>query len=513
VRGANTWRAWFGWLGTVRIRAAIAAALVVGAALAMSGFATVSLLRSSLYANATNTAMAEASDLSYFITKSGHVPPRLPISDEEMATQIVNRSGVVVASSRNVVGQAPMASLEPGPGRQASLPAVVLHVRPHTHVNLDLDSRFVVVASGLAPGATEGTVLVANSLGAADHAVDLVALALVLAVPILMLLVGFLVWWFMGRSLRPVELIRAEVAELSATDLSRRVSEPPTFDEIGRLARTMNAMLARLEYSNARQRQLVADVSHELRNPLASMRTQLEVAVAHPGPENIDLVQGAIAEVSRTTQLVEDLLTLARFDEHSALARLDEVDLDDVVFDVVDAIRAHGTVQVSALGVGAVRIMGDGEQLRRLVVNLATNAARHTRTKVAFELLTRDEFAYLSISDDGPGIPEPEREHVFERFVRLDGARAYQGGGVGLGLAIVREIANAHGGLVWIEDAGPGARFVVRLPRVVTPLDDRVEDLGGDEKSTSGDLASPGHPVVDEPLAVARDQDVETTRA
>ena len=386
---ARHWRAWFGWLGAVRIYAAIAACLVVGIALALSGFATVSLLRGSLYANATNTATAEALDLAYFVTKGGHVPSRLPISDEEMATQIVNRRGVVLASSGNVVGQAPMASLRPGPGKEASLPAVVLHVLPHTHVNLGLDSRFVVVAAGLAPGPTEGTVLVANSLGAADHAEDLVALALVFAVPILMLLVGFLVWWFMGRSLRTVELIRAEVAELSATDLSRRVSEPATLDEIGRLARTMNAMLARLEYSSARQRQLVADVSHELRNPLASMRTQLEVAAAHPGPENLDLVQGAITEVTRTTQLVEDLLTLARFDEHSAPARLDEVDLDDVVFDIVNAMRAHGTVLVSAVLVGAVRIVGDAEQLRRLVMNLATSASRRADTKVAFELVVR----------------------------------------------------------------------------------------------------------------------------
>jgi signal transduction histidine kinase len=458
--------------------------------------------------------MAEASDLAYFVTKSGHVPPRLPISDEEMATQIVNRLGVVLASSHNVVGQAPMASLQPGPGREASLPAVVLQLRPHTHANLDLDSRFVVVATGLASGPTAGTVLVANSLGAADHAVDLVALALVLAVPMVMLLVGLLVWWFMGRSLRPVELIRAEVAELSATDLSRRVSEPSTFDEIGRLARTMNAMLSRLEHSNARQRQLVADVSHELRNPLASMRTQLEVAVAHPGPENIDLVQGAIAEVTRTSQLVEDLLTLARFDEHSAPLRSDEVDLDDVVFDVVDAIRARGTIQVSALRVGAVRILGDGEQLRRLVMNLATNAARHARTKVSFELLARGDVAYLSVSDDGPGIPASEREHVFERFVRLDGARAYQSGGVGLGLAIVREIANWHGGVVWIEDADPGARFVVRLPRVVTLLDDAHEDLdGGDEELISADQASPVSPVVDEPFATAEDYDLKATKA
>ncbi len=359
MKTAWSWRSWFGWLGAIRIRAAIAAALVVGIALAMSGFATVTLLRASLYASATNTAMAEALDLSYFVTKSGHLPLRLPISEEAMATQIVNRHGVVIASSRNVVGQAPMASLDPGPGKEASLPAVVLHVLPHTHVNLDLDSRFVVVATGLGPGSTEGTILVANSLGAADHAVDLVALALVLAVPMLMLLVGFLVWWFMGRSLRTVELIRAEVAELSATDLSRRVSEPPTLDEIGRLARTMKAMLARLEYSNARQRQLGADVSHELRNPLASMRTQLEVVTAHPGPDNVDLVQGAIAEVMRTTQLVEDLLTLARFDEHSAFVPLDEVDLEDVIFDIVEAMRALGTVEVSALGVRAVRVVWD----------------------------------------------------------------------------------------------------------------------------------------------------------
>jgi signal transduction histidine kinase len=146
-------------------------------------------------------------------------------------------------------------------------------------------------------------------------------------------------------------------------------------------------------------------------------------------------------------------------------------------------------------------------------MNLATNAARHTRTKVSFELLAREEFAYLSVSDDGPGVSASEREHVFERFVRLDGARAYQGGGVGLGLAIVREIANAHGGRVWIEDADPGARFVVRLPRVVVPVDDAHEDLDGEEKPSSEDPLSPVSPAVDEPFGGGRGQDVEATRA
>jgi signal transduction histidine kinase len=151
--------------------------------------------------------------------------------------------------------------------------------------------------------------------------------------------------------------------------------------------------------------------------------------------------------------------------------------------------------------------------LRRLVMNLATNAARHARTKVSFELLAREEFAYLSVSDDGPGVPASEREHVFERFVRLDGARAYQGGGVGLGLAIVREIANAHGGRVWIEGADPGARFVVRLPCIAVPVDDAQEDLGVETKPTSEAALSSGSQVVDRPFGGVRDQDVEATRS
>jgi signal transduction histidine kinase len=242
------------------------------------------------------------------------------------------------------------------------------------------------------------------------------------------------------------------------------------------------------------------------------MRTQLEVAAAHPGPDNVDLVQGAIAEVTRTSQLVEDLLTLARFDEHSAFVPLDEVDLDDIIFDIVESMRTHGTVQVSSLRVGAVRVVGDGEQLRRLVMNLATNATRHTRTKVSFELAARDDYAYLSVSDDGPGVPETEREHVFERFVRLDGARAHQNGGVGLGLAIVREIASAHGGVVWIEEAAPGARFVVRLPRVVAPADEAIGNPDGIGQSS---IADPVLPVsaADDSAKVERDQDVEATRA
>jgi signal transduction histidine kinase len=343
----------------------------------------------------------------------------------------------------------------------------VLHVRRFTHVDLDLDSRFVVAAVGYQGRSFSGTVLVADSLGAADHAVGLVTLVLSVALPVLALLVGFLVWALTGWSLRPVELIRSQVAGLSALDLHRRVPEPAVQDEIGRLARTMNAMLGRLEVSSDRQRQLVADVSHELRNPLAALQAQLEVAVAHPKGSTAALLQGSIAEVNRLSQLVNDLLTLARFDEDPLSLHLGPVDLDDLALFHADRLRARGKVEVSVAGVSAVRLVGDETQLTRVVANLADNAERYAR-HVEFAVSRRENDVLLAVTDDGPGIPADERERIFERFVRLDSARAHRGAGAGLGLSIVREIVHAHGGQVWVEDAGPGTRFLVQLPVVDT---------------------------------------------
>jgi signal transduction histidine kinase len=452
-------------LGGIRIRAALLAACIVGIAFAGGAIGTVALLRSSLDANVTNTARAEALDLASFVTSRARIPVHLPISDEAMAAQIISHSGSVLSSSRNIAKQGPITNIRPRPGETTSVSDVILHVLPHAHVNLDLDERYIVAATGLSSGAPAETVLVASSLGAADHAVDLLSVALGIAVPVLMLLIGILVWGFMGRSLRPVELIRAEVAALSATDLARRVPEPAVRDEIGRLAHTMNAMLGRLETSAARQRQLVADVAHELRNPLASLRAQLEVAVAHPGPESVDLLRGAVADVARTARLLDDLLTLARFDEQLVPRRLRPVDLDDVILQVVDHLRERTALRISVQGVHACRIEGDEDQLLRLVINLGENAIRYARSQVTFSLRDIGDGAVLTVADDGPGIPAEMHDRVFERFVRLDDARAYQGDGAGLGLAIVREIATSHKGGVRVEDAHPGARFVVHLPR------------------------------------------------
>jgi signal transduction histidine kinase len=444
---------------------------IAGAALGASAFGLVVVLRSSLYGSAVNTSKAEALDIATFISTRGRIPRRLPVSIEEMAAQVVGPDGVVLTASPNLAGSAPMAPLRPPPGATSSRLGVVVDLRfaRHPHVPVAEDSRFAVAATGLSLNgvtATGGraTVLVADSLGAADHAVEELSIALGAALSAVLVLVGVLVSATTRWALRPVEAIRAEVAALSVSDLHRRVLEPPSSDEIGRLAQTMNAMLGRLAASTERQRQLVADVAHELRNPLASLRTQLEVAAAHPGPDVGALLEGSIAEVDRLARLVDDLLTLARLDEGLLPLRTDDVDLDEVALAQAERLRARRRVEVSVRDVQAARVQGDEAHLGRLVANLADNAERHARNLVAFAVRLEPDAAVMEVRDDGPGIPEELRERVFERFVRLDAARSHADGGAGLGLAIAREIARAHGGDITIKDASPGAVFVVRLP-------------------------------------------------
>jgi len=291
-------------------------------------------------------------------------------------------------------------------------------------------------------------------------AVDSVRTVLTAGVPAVALLIGVIAWLAVRRSLRPVEAIRGEVAEIGAHDLSRRVPAPRTGDEIARLAGTMNTMLARLDEAVTRQSRFTSDASHELRTPLASLRTQLEVLLAHP--DRLDwrhACENALLDVTRLQDLVADLVLLGKLD-HAGPDRLEPVALSEVVEAVV-AGREKVDVEVT----GAPVVRGHRSRLDRLLRNLVDNAQRHAASRVAVEVSAVDGWAVLSVTDDGPGIPEAARERVFDRFVRLDDARASDDGGSGLGLAIVADIARAHGGTAAV--AG-GSRFVVRLPELKT---------------------------------------------
>jgi signal transduction histidine kinase len=310
------------------------------------------------------------------------------------------------------------------------------------------------------------TLVAQGSTDELDRTVHSVSTVLLFTVPAMIALVALAAWYFAGRALRPVEAIRVQAESITSTTMDRRVPEPDTDDEVGRLARTMNAMLDRLETSSQRQRQFVSDASHELRSPLASIRTNLEVALRNADRADWpEVANRALAEDVRMEDTVSELLELARLDEATgplALDQLPDVDIDELVLD--DTVQQR-RVPVDTARVSAGRVHGRREQLTRVVRNLLDNAARHATSQVAVELATTDDDVVLVVDDDGPGIPVEERERVFDRFTRLDDGRARDAGGLGLGLSMVKATVEQHGGLVSIEDAPlGGARVRVRLP-------------------------------------------------
>jgi signal transduction histidine kinase len=281
----------------------------------------------------------------------------------------------------------------------------------------------------------------------------------------LVVVVGTAVWILTGRALRPVERIRKEVEAIRAQDLHRRVPEPTTGDEIERLARTMNAMLARLEAANESQRRFVADASHELRSPLASIRAQLEVSLAYPDRgDRTAIDQEMLTDTIRLQRLVDDLLVLSRADTTNGSAtRHVPVDLDDIVLREARRLRATTSHRVDTTGVSGAQVVGDPDQLARVVRNLLDNAARHATSSIWVTLTEMDPGTRMTVTDDGPGIPPGQEKEIFRRFTRLDDARVRDHGGSGLGLAITHAIVEAHGGTISVENA-PGASFCVTLP-------------------------------------------------
>ncbi|GHG16714.1 MULTISPECIES: sensor histidine kinase [Amycolatopsis] len=285
------------------------------------------------------------------------------------------------------------------------------------------------------------------------------------AVPAASLLIGAVAWFAVRRSLRAVGAIRAEVDGIRARDLGRRVPVPDSGDEITELAVTMNAMLARLDQSVQRQSQFTADASHELRTPLASMRTQLEVQLAHP--DRLDWrrsFENAVLDVSRMEDLTGDLLLLSKLDADQP-AGTARVALADLVTGHVAARLPRDGVEVrTEIHAGPV-VHGHAGRLDRVLRNLVDNAERHAKTRVTITLTANDGHGVLTVRDDGPGIPAEHRERVFDRFVRLDDDRAREAdGGSGLGLAIAAEIARTHGGALRVAESTSGACLELRLP-------------------------------------------------
>ncbi|MYZ37717.1 MULTISPECIES: HAMP domain-containing sensor histidine kinase [unclassified Streptomyces] len=474
--------------GSVRARTALGATAVVAVVLVAAGIAVLLPLHANLTDQADQQADSAARDFALDIAskvpaRSSYADLGLPETGKQPMQRISGTGSPVVWIERDPDSQVIAESDDDdgghGKGRGkgdgsreddggSDDPAIgeIGEITGHSTERVTVDGRAGDYRfASIEVTDTAGRTLVVHagaSLAARQSAVGTAAVAMLLGLPVLLLVVGGVTWLVTRRALRPVEGIRREMAAITASeDLSRRVPEPAAHDEVARLARTTNETLTALEAAVDRQRRFVADASHELRSPIASLRTQLEVGDAYP--ELLD-VPGAVADTVRLQRLAADLLLLARLDAGERPGRT-RLDLGALVREEVSQ-RTSDRIPVTVETGQGIEVAGSRGQLARVLGNLLDNAQRHARGSVEVSVHRADDGqVVLAVTDDGSGVPEAERERIFERFVRLDSARSRDDGGAGLGLAIARDVAERHGGTLTVANSpSGGAHFALRLP-------------------------------------------------
>lgn len=451
-----------GWFArrTIRARLVLLGVAALAAALALVAVAVYAVLTASLSASVGQGARASAEQVALLVN-AGRVPDPVPVAGAQVV-QILDAQGRVVTGSVTADRLTALVTTEELRIALAGEAVVV----PGSRTGLAGRLQVAAVAAGPAtPSGRAYSVVAAAPTTDIERSARTVRDLLLWTFPVVLVLLALTMWPVVGAALAPVEALRrgAERIDESSSD-SERLPVPTTRDEIGALAVTLNAMLDRVASARRTQRAFVADAAHELRSPLASMRTQLDVA-RHLG-EGGELPASLLADVDRITRLVDDLLLLARADDATVPRRpAAPVDLGPVVADVVSryaAARVPVRTQVDAGDLRAVAVVDD---VSRALTNLLDNAVRHARSTVVVGARTEGPRLLLLVTDDGHGIPAADRERVFDRFTRLDEARDRDSGGSGLGLAITRALVRRSGGEVRLEDASPGVRAVITLPR------------------------------------------------
>jgi signal transduction histidine kinase len=474
-------------------------------------------LRVSLTRSVDDTARSGADQVASLIN-ANRLPDPVPVTGD-ITIQVLDSYGDIWNASASADRLVPIVSFAQAQALAHGGGAMLVQGAPFDMPSL---LRVVVVRA-------DGGYLVLSAVpfSEASGSLNVVARALLIVTPLLFVAFTGAIWLVTGSTLRPIGALRRGAAQVTVTGVPADLPVPEARDEVRRLAVTLNDMLSRLAAAQQRQRALVSDTAHELRSPIASIRTQLEVALDFPdGQDWATTARDVHADVLRLARLAEDLLLLARLDEQAGLAasngtganggrpaaspevarRSQLVDLDALsqsvacryadarvpvtvaapgtpAPDAPDAADAAGTPDAAEATVAtseAVMVHGVPEGLERLLVNLVDNAVRYAKSSVVVVVRRNGAWAELSVTDDGPGIPAADRERAFGRFARLDDARSREGdeaGGAGLGLAIVRATAQAHGGTAFleaVEQANPpagdisrsalGLRAVVRLP-------------------------------------------------
>ncbi|MGH3295634.1 MAG: sensor histidine kinase [Trebonia sp.] len=503
----------------LRARVTLTAALGLIVAFTAADLLLFNALRVSLTRSVDDSARSGAVEVQALIDANRGLPNPVPVP-EDITIQVLNSAGSITNVSSEADRVVPIVSVAEARALADGGGAMAVRGAP-----FDMPALLRVV---VVPAQDGQLVIAAVPFSEASGSLNVVARALVIFTPVLFLVFTGAIWLVTGSTLRPIGALRRGAARVTATAMPSDLPVPEARDEVRNLALTLNDMLSRLAEAQQRQRALVSDTAHELRSPIASIRTQLEVALDFPATQDWETTARDVhADVLRLARLAEDLLLLARLDEQAggglagatgpgglggpgggdAAPRGMSVDLVElgrsvvcryadarvpVTMAVAEALVSDGSVSVpggsgpvpggsTSVPGGGVVVVGDWGRLDRLLVNLVDNAVRYAKSRVVVSARRDGPWAELAVTDDGPGIPASDRELAFGRFARLDDARSRDGeeaGGAGLGLAIVRATAQAYGGVAVLEPAATpinpptgdisgsatGLRAVVRLP-------------------------------------------------
>jgi signal transduction histidine kinase len=470
----NTGRGVVGWWRrrSLRARLTLAATLIFGVSVTALSVLILLGVERSLQSSVDDLARQRAHDVAV-LAAAGKISGSIPNTGEDVsAVQILDSAGHLLASAADLDGNEPMVT--------RPIPVALLAGDAITRADLPIGdgAAYRLVVEQTTMSGQPATIVVAASLAQEQGTMSALRANLAFGMPALVGVLALTTWVLTARTLRPVDRLRGEVDEISATDLHRRLALPPSGDEVHRLATTLNRMLTRLEAASNAQRRFVGDAAHELRSPLTAITAQVENAVRHPDTASWPEIGPVLMNgLRRLESLLDDLLALARLDDPDQSFRTHrDVDLDDVVLAEIARARQTSDRVLDASGVGAARVRADPRELTRVVRNLLDNAARHARRRIAVHLTDAQGVVDLVVADDGPGIPAEWRDQVFDRFTRLDEARERDSGGTGLGLAIVRELVAANGGRAWIHDPPadrasdyPGAWMHVQLSSAAPP--------------------------------------------
>jgi signal transduction histidine kinase len=451
---------------SIRARLTLIFEVAIAVILAFTGVALVTLVHHTLVTQARNQVEGEIVQTQQRLTSAHTNSHRFVVlaMRGDVVIQVTNLTGTHVWAASSAIASAPVLAHQVVDPRSSNGVGVQMVSTPRARATVSEVSGGLVapLLTRRGPGLIFGFVYGEGI----SHSVNVLLVSILVSFPLLLLISGGLIWLGIGLALAPVESIRRRVDAIAAQDLTQRVPLTGGDDEIARMARTVNAMLDRLESSSQFQQEFVSNVSHELRSPLTTLLATTERAANDPAKANWpDVVDTVMREGRRLDVLIDDLFWLARHDENQVVTIATDVDLDDLIFEEVQRIRTLTTLSVDATAIQPTRVTGDPAMLKRMIRNVVENAGRHAVSELRFDSHYDGRFAVVRYQHDGEGVDVPESARFFDRFVRADPARSRHSGGTGLGLAIVAEIVERHGGAARFVESAQGSTIELRVRR------------------------------------------------